>query len=46
MNRILTILAAVLVAFSATALVPQLLSENHAMLRVDATGKYLLLPVQ
>ena len=36
MNRFLTILAAVLVAFSATALVPQLLSENHAMLRVDA----------
>ena len=46
MNRLLSILAAVLVAFSATALVPQLLSENHAMLRVDATGKYLLLPVQ
>ena len=46
MNRLLTILAAVLVAFSATALAPQMLSENHAMLRVDATGKYLLLPVQ
>ncbi len=46
MNKLLTILAAVLVAFSATALAPQMLSENHAMLRVDATGKYLLLPVQ
>ena len=46
MNRLLTILAAVLVAFSATALAPQMLSENQAMLRVDATGKYLLLPVQ
>ena len=46
MNRLLTILVAVLVAFSATALAPQILSDNHAMLRVDATGKYLLLPVQ
>ena len=46
MNKLLTILAAVFVAFSATALAPQMLSENHAMLRVDATGKYLLLPVQ
>ena len=46
MNKLLTILAAVLVALSATALPPQMLSENHAMLRVDATGKYLLLPVQ
>ena len=46
MNKLLSFLAAVLVAFSATALAPQMLSENHAMLRVDATGKYLLLPVQ
>ena len=46
MNKLLTLTAAVLVALSATALAPQILSDNHAMLRVDATSKYLLLPVQ
>ena len=46
MNKLFTLMVAVLVAFSATALAPQILSDNHAMLRVDATGKYLLLPVQ
>ena len=39
-------IAAVLVAVSATALTPQMLSDNHAMLRVSVDGRYLLLPVQ
>ena len=46
MNRLSILIASVFVAFTATALSPQMLSDNHAMLRVDATGRYLLLPVQ
>ena len=46
MNRLLIFIATVLMAMTATALTPQILSDNHAMLRVNATGKYLLLPVQ
>ena len=46
MNRILTWMVAVLAAITALAQTPQILSDNHAMLRVDASGKYLLLPVQ
>ena len=46
MNRLLICMVSVLVAITATALTPQILSDNHAMLRTHATGKYLLLPVQ
>ncbi len=38
--------AATLVALGAAALTPQMLSDNHAMLRVSVDGRYLLLPVQ
>ena len=39
-------MAAVLVSLTSLAFTPQILSDNHAMLRVDASGRYLLLPVQ
>ena len=39
-------MVAVLAAITALAQTPQILSDNHAMRRVDASGKYLLLPVQ
>ena len=34
------------IAAVAQQAVPQVLGENHAMLRIDATNRYLLLPVQ
>ena len=35
-----------LAATSASAQLPQMLGDNHAMMHIDVTGKYLLLPVQ
>ena len=44
--RFLTSLAFAFMALMAMAQTPQLLGENHAMLRLDVSGQYLLLPVQ
>ncbi|MBR7086696.1 MAG: DUF4980 domain-containing protein [Prevotella sp.] len=46
MKRLLTIAVVLLGCLSASAQKPEILSDQHAMLRVDAKGKYLLLPVQ
>ena len=45
MKRLLTMMAAALLAVSVEAQV-MMLSETHAMKRVDANQRYLLLPVQ
>ena len=46
LQRILASLAVVIMATAAWAQTPQMLSDNHAMLRVDVSNRYLLLPVQ
>ena len=46
LQRILASLAVVIMATTAWAQTPQMLSDNHAMLRVDVSNRYLLLPVQ
>ena len=47
MRRTVTMMAAMLMTLSAMAQVtPMVLGDKHAMLRVDQTEKYVLLPVQ
>ncbi len=46
MKKILLTLLATLMCCLVQAATPLLLGKNHAMLRVDVTNKYLLLPVQ
>ena len=47
MKRIvLTLMAALTLGLTASAQTPMLLSDNHAMLRLKQTERYLLLPVQ
>ena len=45
MNRLMTLIAAMILAVSAQAQV-MMLSEAHAMKRVNTNQRYLLLPVQ
>lgn len=46
MNRIITLIAAVLMTMATNAQTPQILGESHAIQRIGVTSKYLLLPVQ
>ena len=46
MKKLLTLMAAILMAMTVKAQSPMILGENHAMLRLDQTNTYLLLPVQ
>ena len=52
MKKLLTLMAAILMAVTMKAQSPMILGENHAMLRIEdykssqTNGKYLLLPVQ
>ena len=46
MNRIITLIAAVLMTMATYAQTPQILGESHAIQRIGVTSKYLLLPVQ
>lgn len=46
MNRIITLIAAVLMTMTMKAQAPQMLGESHAIQRIGVTSKYLLLPVQ
>ena len=46
MKKLLTLMAAMLMAVTMTAQSPMILGENHAMLRLEQTKTYLLLPVQ
>ena len=46
MKKLLTLMAAILMAMTVKAQSPMILGENHAMLRLDQTKTYLLLPVQ
>ncbi len=46
MKKVLLTFLAVFMCCLAQAATPLLLGKNHAMLRVDVTNKYLLLPVQ
>ncbi len=45
-RKFTTLVAALLMTLAAHAQAPQILDDNHAMLRVGVQGKYLLLPVQ
>ena len=46
MNRIITLIAAVLMTMATNAQTPQILGESHAIQKIGVTSKYLLLPVQ
>ena len=46
MKKIMSLMAALLMAVTMNAQTPMILGENHAMLRVEQGSKYLLLPVQ
>ena len=46
MKNVLTAVAALLTFVGAYAQEPSVLSDNHAMLRLDASARYLLLPMQ
>lgn len=46
MNRIITLIAAVLMTMATYAQTPQILGESHAIQKIGVTSKYLLLPVQ
>ena len=46
MKNVLTAVAALLTFVGAYAQKPSVLSDNHAMLRLDASARYLLLPMQ
>ena len=45
-KRVISLMTMLMTLLSANAQAPQILGENHAMLRMDVSGKYLLLPVQ
>ncbi|MBR5083111.1 MAG: DUF4980 domain-containing protein [Prevotella sp.] len=46
MKKLLTLMAAILMALTMKAQSPIILGENHAMLRLEQNKTYLLLPVQ
>ncbi|MBO4658152.1 MAG: DUF4980 domain-containing protein [Prevotella sp.] len=46
MKKLLTLMAALLMAMTMNAQKPMILGENHAMLRLEQTRTFLLLPVQ
>ncbi|MBR4755394.1 MAG: DUF4980 domain-containing protein [Bacteroidales bacterium] len=46
MRKVAIVLVAILMGAAAYAQVPRVLSPGHAMLHLDVTGKYLILPVQ
>ena len=46
MNKLLTLLASVLIAMPMKAQTPKVLGENHAMLTVSHHANYMLLPVE
>ena len=46
MKKLLTLMAAMLMAVTMKAQSPMILGENHAMLRLEQTRTFLLLPVQ
>ena len=45
-NKLITLIAAALMATTATAQKPMLLGENHAMVRLEKGQKYVMLPVE